>query len=114
MRATNPKPWACRLTSDTLSLDSGTPKVEGSSHANALISTVSCGGKNPGASRAGSLFETRQSFLEKPLAPLTDDLAPRIEACGDLVVSDPAGRHQNHFGAHHLKIRQRIFCRTSV
>ena len=60
MRATRPARCAWRVTSATLSLDSGTPKVAGSSQAIALISTVSSGGKDPRASRAGSFFEARQ------------------------------------------------------
>lgn len=72
MRATRSERWACRATSATLSRDGGKPKVAGNSHASALISTVSSGGKAPRASRACSLTGTRQSLLEEALAPLAD------------------------------------------
>ena len=58
------------------SRDSGKPKVAGSSHASALISMLSSGGKDPRASGASSLFEDRQALLEEALAPLADHFAP--------------------------------------
>ena len=78
MQATKPVDWACCATSATLSRDSDKPKVAGSSQASALTSTVSSGGKGPRASRAGPLFEARQSFLEEALAPLANHLAPGV------------------------------------
>jgi hypothetical protein len=86
-----PEHCACRATSATLRRDNGSPKVAGISHASALISTVSSGGKDPRASRACSLFEARQSILEETLAPLADHLAPRVQARGDLVVVHAVG-----------------------
>ena len=59
IRATNPERRACRATSATLQRESGTPTAAGSSHANALISTTSSGGKSPRSTRAGSLFQAR-------------------------------------------------------
>jgi len=108
MLATKPERCACRATSATLSRDSGKPKVVGRSHASALISIVSSGGKDPRASRAGSLFETRQSLLEEALAPLADHLASGVQPCGDLVVVHTVGSHQDHLGSNDLEIRQRI------
>ena len=114
MRATNPERWACRATSATLRRDSGKPSVAGSSQASALISTMSSGGKDPRSTRAGSLFQARQSFLEEPLAPQTDHFAPRIQARGDLVVAHSLGGHQNHLGPLDLEVRQRIFGRATT
>jgi hypothetical protein len=114
MRATRPERCACCATSATLSRDKGKPKVAGNSHASALISTVSSGGKDPRASRAHSFLKTRQSFLEEALAPLADYLASRVQAHGDLVVVHTVGGHQDHPGSNNLKIRQRIFGRTTI
>src|ERR1019366_5097113 len=114
MRATRPERGACRATSATLSRQSGKPKVAGISYASALISTVSSGGKSPRASRAGSLFEARQSILEETLAPLADHLAPRVQARGDLVVVHAVGCQQDHPGSNHLEIRKRISGRTTI
>jgi len=108
MRATRPERCACRATSATLSRDSSKPKVVGRSQASALISIVSSGGKDPGASRAGSFFETRQSLREEALAPLADHLASRVQPHGNLVVVHAVGGHQDHLGSNNLEIRQRI------
>jgi len=70
MRATSPDCRAYRATSPTLNRDSGKPSVAGNSQASALISTVSSGGKSPGASWASSFVEARQSILEEALAPI--------------------------------------------
>jgi len=100
--------------SATLSRDNGKPKVAGNSHASALISIVSSGGKDPGASRAGSLFEARQSLLEEALAPLADHLASSVQSRGDLIVAHAIGSHQDHLGSDNLEIRQRISGRASI
>src|SRR5262252_4037215 len=104
MRATNPRCSTSRLTSATLKRDSGTPSVEGSSHASALTSTVSAGGKGPGASWARQLFEPRQSVSEEALAPSADHLAARVEPGRDLVIAQPFGRQQDHLGPDDLEI----------
>src|SRR5438128_1394516 len=98
MRATRPERSACRATSATLRRASGRPRLAGSSHPSALLSTVSSGGKDPRATRAGSLFEARQSLLEEALAPLADHLAPGVQARRDLIVVHAIGRHQDHLG----------------
>ena len=61
--------------------DSGTPTSMRAARTRArLTSTTTLGGKAgwPPASRL--LLEARQALLEEALAPLTDDLARRIEA----------------------------------
>jgi len=53
-------------------------------------------------------FQTRQSVFEETLAPHADNLTAAVEASGDLIVGTAFGGEQNHLGAEHLKIRQRI------
>jgi hypothetical protein len=97
-----------------LNRDSGKPSVAGSSQANALISTTSSGGKSPRSTRAGSLFQARQSLFVEAFAPKADHLAARIQAHGDLVVAHSLRGHQNHLGALNFEVRQRIFGGTPV
>jgi len=42
------------------------------------------------------------------------DLAPGIQARGNLVVVDAGGSHQDHLGPNNLEVRQRIFGRPST
>src|SRR5262245_19284620 len=114
MRATSPRCSTWRLTSPTLSRDSGTPSTEGSSHASALTSTVSSGGKGPGASWAGHFFESRQSSPEEALAALADHLTARVQSSGDLVIAQTLSGQQDHLGSNDLEIRQRIFVRPAA
>src|SRR5450631_522396 len=114
MLATKPVLCACRATSATLNLDSGRPKVAGSSQANALTSTMSSGGESPGTTWAPPFLQARQSLFEEALAPLADHLAARIEPCSDLIVIDASCGHQNHLRTYDLKIWQRIFHRTTI
>ena len=65
MVATSPLRCASRAMSAQLKRDRGTPRVAGSSHAMALTSTTTSGGKNPGAARARAFFEAGQSFLRR-------------------------------------------------
>jgi hypothetical protein len=83
--------------------------VAGNSQASALISTMSSGGKSPGATCAGSFLQTRQSLLEEALSPLADHLTTRVKPRGDLIVVDSGSRHEDHLGSLNFKIRQRIF-----
>jgi hypothetical protein len=50
-------------------------------------------------------IEARETRLEETLAPFGDDLARRIEACGDDVVGQPLGRIQDNLGADNVTIR---------
>jgi len=70
---------------------------------------MSSGGKRPGATRSGTFLQPGQAFLEKTFAPLANDLATGVQAFSDLVIGQTLGCMEDHFGANHLKIRQRIF-----
>lgn len=65
-------------------------------------------GESPGPARARTFFEAGQTLLEEPFAPQADDLAAGVETSGDLVVGQALGGKENHLGADHFKIRQRI------
>jgi hypothetical protein len=73
-----------------------------------LTWTTSSGGKRPGATRAGTFLEPGQTLLEEAFAPHAYDLAAGIETSGDLVVGQALSGEQNHLGAKHLEVRQRI------
>jgi hypothetical protein len=53
-------------------------------------------------------LQPSQSIFEKTLAPHADDLTPGVESSGDSIVGQTFGGEQDHSGADHLKIRQRI------
>jgi hypothetical protein len=57
-------------------------------------------------------FQTGQTFLEEAFSPQADDLAARAQARSNLIVAEALGRQQDHFGAHDLKIWQRILRRS--
>ena len=69
----------------------GTPRVAGVSHAIRLITTTTPGGKAGWAPAAWLFLQPREAVAEKPLAPFADDLARRVEPCGDLVVAQAGG-----------------------
>jgi hypothetical protein len=50
--------------------------------------------------------------MEEALAPQTHDIATDREHGGDLVVGVTFGGKQDHLGAKHLEIRQRILTRA--
>jgi hypothetical protein len=49
---------------------------------------------------------------EEALAPKRDHFTAGVQTSGDLVVGHAFCRVEDHLGALHLKIRQRIFSRT--
>src|SRR5712691_5670871 len=114
MVATMPVRCASRTRSPMLKRESGKPRVAGSSHARALIWTTTSGGKNPGASRAWSLLQAAQPFVEEAFAPETDHVASDRERGGDRVVGPPLGGKQDHLGPEDGEIRQRIFPGTTL
>ncbi len=67
------------------------------------------GGGSPGASGPGALVESWQAFVEEPLPPLADDLAPRVEPRGDLVVAQSLRGQEDHPGALNLEIAKGLF-----
>jgi hypothetical protein len=72
-----------------------------------LISTTTSG-ENVGLAAPWELFEAVQAFLEEPLSPLTDHVAPSVETIGDLVVAKAAGGEEDHPSPEDVTIRQRI------
>src|SRR3990172_4348551 len=106
--ATRPHSRACRVRSATLQRDRGTSRVQGSSHARALICTTSSGGKTPGAARPWTLFKACDALFKEPLSPHADDFTAGIESGCNLIVSQSLGRQKNDLGTDDLKIRQRI------
>jgi hypothetical protein len=54
-------------------------------------------------------FQARHSIFEETFAPHADDFPPGVETSGDSIVGQAFGGEQDHSGADHLKIRQRIF-----
>lgn len=109
--ATTPCSMAVWRISSTDKREKGTPRVEGSSQAKALISTLTLGGKNRRSAPAREFLQPGQAVLEEALTPLTDHLPPHEEAVGDLVVAQAFGRHEDDPSAHHIPIRQRILRR---
>src|SRR5216683_6723467 len=99
--ATRPRRSTSARISGTCSLDRGRPRRFGSSHAMALTSTVTSGGKNRGATSPGPFFEPGKTLLEETLSPLRHDLAAGVQACSDLIIAQPFGREENHLGSHH-------------
>jgi hypothetical protein len=93
----------------TLGLCKGKPTVAGNSQASALTSTMSSGGKARG--RPGRALSSRPAnrSLEEALAPLADHLSARTKPRCDLMVGDSGGRHEDHLGPLHFKIRQCAF-----
>jgi hypothetical protein len=53
-------------------------------------------------------LQARQAVFEETLAPHTDDLTPGVESSGDSIIGQTLGGEQDHPGANHLEIRQRI------
>src|SRR5208337_4584756 len=62
---------------------------EGNSQANALISTMTLGGKARRSPAARVFFEPGQALKMETATPFADDLARRVEPCRDRVIGDP-------------------------
>ena len=114
MLATMPHRSTSRTRSTVLNRESGSPRVAGSSQARALTCTTTSGGKNPGATGPGALVEARQALLKETFTPEADDLASDRHGRGDLVIGPPVGREQDHLGAEHIEMWQRIFSGTPL
>jgi hypothetical protein len=70
---------------------------------------MTSGGKDRGTTSAGAFLEAREAFLEEPFAPLTDDLAARVESRRNLIVAESFGGKEDYLGPDYVSIRQRIF-----
>src|SRR4030065_671076 len=69
IRATSPVRLASAATSEVLILESGTPRLAGSSHARALTWTTTSGGKKPRAAGAGGPPKPPPRVLVEPRPP---------------------------------------------
>src|SRR5271169_83260 len=78
MVAASPLRCTSRAMSLQLTRDRGRPRVAGSSHATALTSTTTSGGKSSGATRARLLFQARQALLEEAFTPLAHHVAANV------------------------------------
>src|SRR5207245_2187130 len=88
---------------------SGTSTWLANSQASRLTSTTTAGGR-AGCAPASRLFlKAGQSLFEETVAPFANDLARRIESCGDEIVAEPLGRQQDDLRADDVSIRRRIF-----
>ena len=85
--------------------DKGNPRRWGSSQASALTWTTRLGGKAGLTPAARLSLQARQSGQRKPLAPLADDLARRIEFGRDEVVGQTFIGKKDDLGADHIAIR---------
>jgi hypothetical protein len=75
-----------------LKRESGRFWLAGSSHAIALTSMTSCGGKTSGASAARLVGEAFEALLEEALSPFAHDLPGQVELLADDLVLEPVGR----------------------
>ena len=85
--------------------DKGSPRRWGSSQASALTWTMRTGWESGLYARPEAEPQARQSGQGKPLAPLADDLARRIEPSRDEVVGQAFISKEDDLGAHHITIR---------
>src|SRR5579859_1278537 len=108
MNATTPRRISSRASSAQLHRDSGTPVVAGRSHANALISAFTEGGKDSGPSASRSVLQALQALLKEPLTPTVNHLRAGIAPSSYLHIGEPLSRHQHHLGPHHHSVRGRI------
>jgi hypothetical protein len=63
------------------------------------------GGKAGLAPASGFVLEARQTGHGESLAPLTDDLAGRVESRGDYIVGKTFGGEEDDLGANYIAIR---------
>src|SRR5438132_379347 len=108
MEATMPRLTTSLAMSGTYRRERGTSRVLGSSQANALTAITTSGGKNRRTSPAGAFLKAVHALLEESLAPHRDDIPPRVQPPGDLVVAETLGRQEHDLGTEDVTIRQRI------
>jgi hypothetical protein len=105
MLATIPALRTSRATSAVLMHDNGMPRLTGNSHARALISMTTSGGKNPGSSGSGALLQALETSVKKALAPQADHLAWCVEHLRNFIISQTLGSQKDHSSPYDLKIR---------
>jgi len=102
---TMPLAIASWRSSATDQRDKGRPRRHGGSQANALIATITLGGKAGRSPASRPCLKTRKPLDIKAPAPLTDDLAWHIETGGDPVVAKPLAGQKYDPGSHNVSIR---------
>jgi hypothetical protein len=108
MNATTWRIISSRASSALLHRDNGTPVVAGNSHAKALISALTEGGKDPGTPGTLVILQARQALLEESFAPTMNHLRARIATSRDLHVRHTIGGQQDDPGPCHSPIRIRV------
>jgi hypothetical protein len=79
--------------------------VAGSWQAKALTSATMAGGKIGGATSAGSVLQSRKTFIEETFAPLAYLGSRELESFGDVFILPSIGSQQDEFGSHDISIR---------
>jgi hypothetical protein len=90
----------------------GKPRREGNSQANALISTMTLGGKARRSPAARVFFEPGQALKMKTATPFAEDLTRRVEPCRDRVIGHSFTRQQHDLGANHIPVAGRVAPRS--
>jgi hypothetical protein len=111
---TIPRATASRASSAADQRDSARPDSAGSSHASALTSAISAGGKRPGTPRPGPFIEPRDALGGEPSSPLGRRLVGAVQPPRDLGVAHTLGRQQHHLRADHLAMRTRVLPRATT
>src|SRR6478736_10279889 len=112
MWATRPWSMASRRNSLSDQCAKGKPRREGNSQANALISTMTLGGKARRSPAARVFFEPGQALKMKTATPFADDLTRRVEPCRDRVIGHSFTRQQHDLGANHIPVAGRVAPRS--
>jgi hypothetical protein len=105
IEATMPRRTASRAISVQLNREKGSPVSLGSSHARALTSTTTSGGKKIRPTPTRTTLQSTQALLAKSFPPFADDLPGQIQACGDLGVLQALGRQQDDLRPDDVAVR---------
>jgi len=79
----------------------------GASHAIALTSATSSGGKTARATRPRFVLEPLEPLLAEASSPVPDAIGRHIYSSSDVAIGVPTGRQQHELGAHHDPVGQR-------
>lgn len=109
---TMPRATASRASSAADHREIDRPEMAGSSHASALTSAISAGGKRPGTPRPGPLIKPGDAFGGEPLSPPAGRLVGAIQPPRDLGIAVTLGREHHDLGADHLAVRTRVLRRA--
>src|SRR4051812_12381341 len=107
-----PRSTASRASSAADQRDSGRPVCAGSSHASALTSAISAGGKRPGTPPPGPLIQPPQALLREAPSPLTRRLIGAVQPPRNLAITMTIGGQQHDLGPNHLAMGTRVLRRA--